>query len=145
MSTLPYLWYLARVHVLTVHRDAAAVARTTPVAVVLAVVANLLVVDRTGLLGAAVVTVASYAFLAWRVHVHAAWHARPPWDHASSVRAALLVAVTTALALALPAVRYWLGPPSACGGHRDRALHRPLPRYEPDDVDLPSAVPTPAR
>ena len=145
MSTLPYLWYLARVHVLTVHRDAAAPARTTPVAVVLAVVANLLVVDRTGLLGAAVVTVASYAFLAWRVHVHATRHARPPWDHASSVRAALLVAVTTALALALPASGTGLVLRALAAATVIVLCIARFLATEPDDVDLPSAVPTPAR
>jgi O-antigen/teichoic acid export membrane protein len=102
VSALPYLWYLAGVHILLFHRDAGALLRVTPVAVVLAVVANLLVLDRSGLVGAAIVTVASYAFLAWRVHAASVKHAQPPWNAASSTRATVLVAVALVSALTLP-------------------------------------------
>jgi O-antigen/teichoic acid export membrane protein len=101
-SALPYLWYLSRAHILMFHRDAGTLARTTPMAVVLVVVANLIVLEPTGLIGAAVVTLASYGFLAWRVQVRSTRHARPPWDHASTRQAALLVTLILVLALALP-------------------------------------------
>lgn len=108
MSVLPFLWYLSAVHVVFFHRRTGVLARTTPTATVFALVGNLLVLRAWGLMGAAVVTVASYAFLAWRVRRAAARIEVVPWDHAVSVRAAVELALVAALALALPTTGLWL-------------------------------------
>jgi hypothetical protein len=60
------------------------------------------VLERAGLVGAAIVTVASYAFLAWGVQAASVKHATPPWHRASSARATALVGLVLVAALVLP-------------------------------------------
>jgi O-antigen/teichoic acid export membrane protein len=101
-STLPYLWYLSGVHVVLFHRRTGVMARITPLVALGSVAANLVLLPTVGLTGAAFVTVAAYATLAWRVRRAARRRAQVPWDHDSSRRAAVLVVAVVAGALALP-------------------------------------------
>jgi len=107
-AALPFLWYLASVHVVLFCRRTGVLARATPMATVLAVVANVVVLGRFGLMGAAVVTVASYGFLAWRVRRAADRLAAVPWDLSSSRRTLFAVIAVVALALVLPAAGPWV-------------------------------------
>ncbi|MET0739424.1 MAG: oligosaccharide flippase family protein [Acidimicrobiales bacterium] len=107
-SALPFLWYLASVHVVLFCRRTGVLARATPMATVLAVAANVVVLGRFGLMGAAVVTVASYGFLAWRVRRAADRLAAVPWDRAGSRRTLVAVIAVVALALVLPASGPWI-------------------------------------
>lgn len=70
-SVMPYVLYLSRVHILFQEKRTGLLAWATPVVAVVNIWANLLLVPRLGLEGAALATVGSYALLAWIVSYRA--------------------------------------------------------------------------
>lgn len=100
---LPFLWYLSGVHVVLALRRTGVLAVVTPTVAVLGVLLNLHLLARTGIIGAAVVTVLSYLALAGFLRRRAARLAVVPWCRRGYLRAVVLVAATVGMALLLPA------------------------------------------
>jgi len=107
VTALPYLWYLSGVHVVLSRRRTVILAVATPTVALVAVTANLLLLDTFGVIAAAVVTVGSYALLAVVVRRSARRIADVPWDLVMSMRTAAWTLAIAALALLLPVEGPW--------------------------------------
>jgi O-antigen/teichoic acid export membrane protein len=106
-SALAYLWYLSGVHVVLFHRRTVVLAVVTPSVALIAVTANLRLLEPWGTTAAAVVTVGSYLLLALLVRMAANRMATVPWHRAASFQAAAAVVALAAVALLLPATGPW--------------------------------------
>lgn len=102
LTIVPYTMYLAASMVIFYERRTGLLAVITPTAAALNLTANLFVVPRAGLLGAAVVSLLSYVFLAALSLSASSTLARVPWRKRSHRRTAAAAMVVVLSALIIP-------------------------------------------